>query len=163
MKKSLIRRVLNRMLHLLARFSPGAESVRPFLHRLRGVKITGHVFIGEEIYMENEYPHAIEIEDGAQIVLRSVLIAHLRSVGHIKICKNVWVGAGCTIAASDGQPLIIGEGAVLAAGSVVTKSVPPFTMVGGVPARPIARVTVPLTLKTGYEEWKSGLIRIDRP
>lgn len=55
--------------------------------------------------------------------------------GHIKsrviIAKDVWIGANCTIVAG----VKIGEGAVVAAGSVVTKDVEPFTIVGGVPAK----------------------------
>ena len=65
-KKSLLRGISNRILHLLARFSPGATSVRPLLHRLRGVRIHGTIFIGDEVYLENEYPEAIEIQEGAQ-------------------------------------------------------------------------------------------------
>lgn len=59
------------------------------------------------------------------------------AAGHEKaevtIANDVWIGANCTILPG----VTIGEGAVVAAGSVVTKSVPPFTMVGGVPAREI--------------------------
>jgi acetyltransferase-like isoleucine patch superfamily enzyme len=47
------------------------------------------------------------------------------------LCDNIWVGANTTIL--DG--VIIGEGAIIAAGSVVTKSVPPNCIVGGVPAK----------------------------
>jgi len=51
----------------------------------------------------------------------------------ITIGKDVWIGANCVITAG----VNIGEGAVVAAGSVVTKNVEPFTIVGGVPARMI--------------------------
>ncbi|MBO7611914.1 MAG: acyltransferase [Elusimicrobia bacterium] len=45
--------------------------------------------------------------------------------------KDVWIGAGCIILPG----VTIGEGAVIAAGSVVTKDVAPFTIVGGCPAK----------------------------
>ena len=48
---------------------------------------------------------------------------------HIK--KNCWIGSKVTVL--DG--VVIGEGCVVAAGSVVTKSVPPFSVIGGVPAK----------------------------
>jgi serine acetyltransferase len=51
----------------------------------------------------------------------------------------------------------IGRGAIVAAGSVVTKSVPPKTMVQGNPARPIAIVEVPLGLDVSVKEFAKGL------
>ena len=44
-----------------------------------------------------------------------------------------WIGANSTIL----KGVTIGEGAVVAAGSVVTKDVPPYSVVGGVPAKVI--------------------------
>lgn len=49
----------------------------------------------------------------------------------IKIGSDVWIGAKVIV--MDG--LNIGHGAVLAAGAVVTKDVPPYAIVGGVPAK----------------------------
>ena len=49
---------------------------------------------------------------------------------------NVWIATRCTVL----KGVRIGEGAVVAAGSVVTKDVAPYTMVGGVPARFIKRL-----------------------
>jgi acetyltransferase-like isoleucine patch superfamily enzyme len=49
---------------------------------------------------------------------------------------NVWIGCRCIIL----KGVTIGENAVIAAGSVVTKDVPPNTIYGGVPARRLADI-----------------------
>jgi acetyltransferase-like isoleucine patch superfamily enzyme len=54
----------------------------------------------------------------------------------IVIERNVWIAAGVTIIGG----VTIGENAVVAAGSVVTRDVPPNTLVGGNPARVIRSI-----------------------
>lgn len=54
----------------------------------------------------------------------------------IVIGKNVWIGAHATVLAG----VTVGDGAVIAAGAVVTKDVPPDTVVAGVPARAVKRI-----------------------
>ncbi len=157
MHKSFARRAANRVLHIAAQFAPGCTALRPFLHRLRGVRIHGTVFIGDQVYLENEYPELIELHDGVQIVVRSILMCHLRGAGGIVVERNAWIGPNCVVTAPVGRTLRIGEGSVVAASSVVTQDVPPFTFVGGSPAKPILRVTVPMTLHGDYEEFKKGL------
>lgn len=56
-----------------------------------------------------------------------------RRADHVSIGHDVWIGHGATILAG----VSIGTGAVVGAGAVVSKDVAPFTIVGGVPARPI--------------------------
>lgn len=53
------------------------------------------------------------------------------SKGNIVVEDDVWIGYGSTIMSG----VRIGQGAVIAAGAVVTKDVPPYAIVGGVPAR----------------------------
>jgi acetyltransferase-like isoleucine patch superfamily enzyme len=157
MKKAWFRRAVNRLLALGARNLPGATTVRPWLHRLRGVKIRGKVFIGDDVYLENEYPEAVELEEGVQLCVRTIVLAHNRGAGRIVMGKNAFVGANCVITASAGRTLRIGEGAVVTAASVVSCDVPDFTLVGNPKAVPLARVTTPLTLHTSYDEFVHGL------
>lgn len=53
------------------------------------------------------------------------------STAEIKVEDEVWIGANAVVTAG----VVIGKHAVVAGGSVVTKNVPPFTVVGGNPAR----------------------------
>jgi acetyltransferase-like isoleucine patch superfamily enzyme len=147
---------------MLARFAPGATSLRPFLHKLRGVQITGRVFIGDDVYVENEYPECIELHDGAQICLRSILIAHTRGSGRIVVGKDVFVGANCVLTASPGATLTVGEGSVIATSSVITSDVPAHTLFGNEKAKPLARATVAFTMETPYDRFLAGLRPLKR-
>ncbi len=86
-RKPLVVRFVRRILHSLARILPGATSVRPFLHRLRGVRIGKNVFIGDEVYLENEYPERVEIQDGVRISVRATILAHTLGPGNVIIEK----------------------------------------------------------------------------
>jgi acetyltransferase-like isoleucine patch superfamily enzyme len=55
------------------------------------------------------------------------------SKGEIRVGHDVWVGAGAMILSG----VKIGNGAIVAAGAVVAKDVPPYSIVGGVPAKVI--------------------------
>jgi maltose O-acetyltransferase len=59
------------------------------------------------------------------------------SVGQVKIGNHCWLGAKAVIL----KDVTLGDGAVVAAGAVVTKSVGPGQVVAGVPARVIAAFT----------------------
>ncbi|MBF9051510.1 chloramphenicol acetyltransferase [Roseobacter sp. HKCCD9010] len=58
-----------------------------------------------------------------------------RKENWVTLGHDVWLGHGVTVTAG----VTIGTGAVIGAGAVVTKDVPPYTIVGGVPAREIRR------------------------
>ena len=55
--------------------------------------------------------------------------------GNIVIGNDVWIGYEAVILAG----VTIGDGAIIGARAVVTKDVPPYTVVGGVPAKPIRK------------------------
>ena len=67
--------------------------------------------------------------------------------------NDVWVGFEAVILAG----VTIGDGAIIGARAVVTKDVPPYTIVGGMPARPIrARFpeeTVKRLRRLGWRDW----------
>jgi virginiamycin A acetyltransferase len=53
----------------------------------------------------------------------------------IKVGNDVWIGQGVSVVRKPG--LEIGDGAVIGSGAVVTKSIPPYAIAAGVPARVI--------------------------
>lgn len=162
MSISLLRRISNRALHLLARFSPGCTTVRPFLHRLRGVSIGKDVFIGDEVYLENEHPSAVEIQDGVHISLRAVILAHTRGAGKIVIEKDAFIGPNVVIATWGNRTLHIGAGAVIGAGVVIGKDVPAKAFVPSTTVNPVATATVPLTTAGTMEAFLLGLVPLER-
>jgi len=155
--KTLLRMGFNGTLHLMARVLPGGLNLRPFLHRLRGVKIGARVFIGDDVYLDEDYPECVEIHDGVTIGPRCTIIGHTRGAGKIVIERQVAIAAGCLIVCASGRTLTIGEGAVISAGSTVSHDIPPYTLCGAPRIKAFGRVTVPFTLDVTYEEFRRGL------
>ena len=73
MKEKFFRGVKNRLLQCVARFLPGARTLRPRLHRARGVRIGAQVWIGYDVILETSRPYLITIEDGAGIGMRAMI------------------------------------------------------------------------------------------
>ena len=143
----------NRVLQILARIVPGATSARVQLNRWRGVHIGRDVWIGYDAIIETSYPHLVTIRDRAAVGIRATIIAHNREQQGVVIEEDAVLGPGVIVLPN----VTIGRGAIVTAGSVVTKSVPPKTMVQGNPARPIAIVEVPLGLDVSVKEFAKGL------
>ena len=138
----------------LARYAPGGSTLRVRLHRLRGVSIGEGTFIGTDALIETSNPHLVSIGNEVAIGIRSVIIAHFRapereSRSRVRIDDWAFIGPGAIILPN----VTIGFGAVVAAGSVVTKSVPAMTMVQGNPAKPVGYCGVPLGVKTPAVEF----------
>jgi acetyltransferase-like isoleucine patch superfamily enzyme len=140
-----LRSVAARLLHTAARILPMHPQWRVLIHRWRGVKIGNGVFIGSDVFIDNTYPDSVTIEDdvcvtsGCFIVGHYIYPLHLRKVlGEDRpVKKGVTLKKGCYIAPkciiTDG--VVVGECAIIGAGSVVTKSIPPYSIALGVPAK----------------------------
>lgn len=74
--------------------------------------------------------------------------------GDIIIGNDVWIGYEAVIMAG----VTIGDGAIIGTRAVVTKDVPPYTIVGGVPAKPIRKrfddATVERLIKLRWWDWE---------
>lgn len=92
-----------------------------------GVLTGMHVIISD-----NSHGHIRTDENGIRPVDRPLV-----SKGEVVIGNNVWIGDKASILAG----VHIGEGAIIAANAVVTKDVPSFTVVGGVPAKVIKEIS----------------------
>lgn len=81
------------------------------------------------------------------------------SKGDIVVEDDVWIAYGATIMSG----VRIGQGAVVAAGAVVTKDVPPYAIVGGIPAKVIRYRFEPEIrenlLRIKYEKISPDLVR----
>lgn len=150
-----------RLLHKLAMVAPGGYSLRPQLHRCRGVKIDSKVWISQYVYIDEIHPESVSIGSNSSIGIRVSIIAHLywgprkevNPTGSVCIEEDVFIGPHCVILPN----VHIGKGSVIPAGTVVAKNVPAHTLWGTPKGRPMARVEVPLTAEYSYEQFSEGL------
>ncbi len=91
---------------------------------LGGITIEDNVLIAPKVSLLTE-SHPIHPDERHSLIPKPI---------HIK--KNAWIGANATIL----QGVTIGENAVVAAGSVVSKDVPDNVVVGGTPAKIIKEI-----------------------
>jgi acetyltransferase-like isoleucine patch superfamily enzyme len=95
-----------------------------------GVTIEDEVFIGHGVmFINDKYPRASNQDGSLQTEGDWELFPTL-------VMRRASIGSNATILCG----LIIGEGAIIGAGSVVTKDVPPFTIVAGNPAKVIRKI-----------------------
>ncbi len=78
--------------------------------------------------------------------------------GNIVIGNDVWIGYEAVIMSG----VTIGDGAIIGTRAVVTKDVPPYTVVGGVPAKPIRKrfddATIDRLVKLRWWDWEHDKI-----
>jgi acetyltransferase-like isoleucine patch superfamily enzyme len=161
-----------RLLGVLALWAPGARTLRVWLHRARGVRIGPGTFIGASAILDTHRPNLISIGRNVNVGIRSTTIAHFRGStaaergdpAHpfsVVLEDDVFIGPHAVILPG----VRVGRGAVVAAGSVVTGSVPAMTVVQGNPARPVARCGIPLGVTTRPREFERRLrsLRDGRP
>lgn len=146
--KSILRGLWVRFFHHMARHCFPSK-VRVMFHRLRGVKIGRNVLIGLDVHIDDDGPERVTIEDNVFITAGCLILTHKRNlreyeedmwigncsldIGYVRIKKGAHIGIRSIIMPG----VTIGRGAIVGAGSVVTKDVPPYSVATGMPAKVI--------------------------
>lgn len=108
--------------------------------RLGGVKIKDKCYIYNDVHFDSVAPELITIEKGVTITAHTTILTHFLDpnqpgrhyrMGEVKIEEDAFIGVGTIICNS----VTIGKGAIVGAGSVVTKDIPPYQCWAGNPAR----------------------------
>jgi acetyltransferase-like isoleucine patch superfamily enzyme len=130
------------------------RKIRPILWRMMGAKVGKDCFIGYEVWVDMTNTELIEMEDHVHITNRCLLLCHQRDLSDYHIGddyaklgyqkKKIILKKGCSIGmGSMVMPgVTIGEGAIVGAGSLVTKDIPAWTIATGRPAKVVKRITV---------------------
>lgn len=154
----LYRRTMDYILQVISKTLP-YSGIKVKLHRMRGVKIGKNVHIGPMVTIDDVYPNFVVIEDGVSIAGQNFIITHNKPLeyhkhlseaflGPVIIKKNAWIAIGVIILPG----VTIGEGAIVASGSVVTKDIPPNTLWGGVPAKQIREFEMKDGIPVGFKK-----------
>ena len=97
------------------------------------ISIGHNVVISERVVLRDSDNHRIKSIDGAEDNIGAHDIAIQSNTKPIEIKDNVWIGMNVIVL----KGVTIGEGSIVAAGSLVIKDVPPHSLVAGVPAKVI--------------------------
>ena len=128
----------------LTRYGTGPYNLRygAYIEIVNGGKLTigqGACNVGLTIMCAKEVTIGNGVRIGRNVSIRDwngphvIINEHYRNHAPVHIGDRVWLCTGCTIMPG----VTIGEGAVVAANSTVTKDVPPYSLVGGSPAKVI--------------------------
>ena len=135
---------------ILQSFNP--RKIRPILLRKMGCKVGKGCFIGDYVRVDCGHADMITIEDSVSIASGSRLLCHQRDfsdffVGddYMKlgyVIKPIVLKKGCLIGMeSFVMPgVTVGEGAIVGAGSLVTKDIPAWTIAAGRPAKVLKNI-----------------------
>ena len=112
-----------------------------------GVQSTGKFKVGYGVYFDAGHGDSITVEDDVWIASESLILCHRRVLDDYMVGDNynklpfkvepVTLKRGCCVGMrSIIMPgVTIGEGSIVAAGSLVTKDIPPYTVAAGRPAK----------------------------
>jgi acetyltransferase-like isoleucine patch superfamily enzyme len=129
------------------------RKIRPIVWRWMGAKVGKDCFIGYEVWVDMTNTHLIEMEDHVHIANRCLLLCHQRDLSdyHIgddyaKLSYNkskIVLKKGCLIGMNTMimPGVTIGEGAIVGAGSLVTKDIPAWSIATGRPAKVVKEIT----------------------
>ena len=134
--------------HRLANLCP-LVSGRILLYRLMGVPLGRDVYVGFDVEFDTNHPELIEIGDHVTISHRCIIASHMAtgvdtplqkvyppSRAPVKVGDGTWICVGAILLPG----VTIGANSVVAAGAVVSRDVPPDTLVAGVPARAVKQL-----------------------
>lgn len=135
---------------VLEPFEP--RKLRPKLLRKMGCHVGNECFIGDYVRIDTSHADMITIEDHVSIASGTRLLCHQRDFSNYYVgddymdlgytIKPIVLKKGCLIGMeSFVMPgVTVGEGAIVGAGSLVTKDVPAWTIATGRPARVIKEI-----------------------
>ena len=138
--------------------------LRPWIWKKCGANMGKNINIGWEVFLDVNYAKYLTIEDDVWLINRSLILCHRRVMDdyHIgdryKECPQkprpvvIRKGASISTGAIIMPGVTIGEGAIVGAGALVTKDVPAWTIVAGVPAKVIKVLTERETPKEALRE-----------
>jgi acetyltransferase-like isoleucine patch superfamily enzyme len=98
------------------------------------VEIGNRVLISHSVNIFDSLTHPLRASVRHEQVKQIFGLGHPREISldesPVKICDDAWIGAGAMVL----RGVTVGEGGIVAAGAVVTRDVPPYTIVAGNPA-----------------------------
>ena len=143
-----LRRYYKWMTHQMYLTDP-AQDIRPKYWKKCGVDAKGDFKVGYGVYFDAINAHKITIENGVWIAAECLFLCHRRELHDYHIgddynalpykVEPIVLKKGCCIGMrSIIMPgVTIGEGAIIGAGSIVTKDIPPYCIAVGNPAKAV--------------------------